>query len=454
MDNWPVLVHASIAIAGSIVLITKLKIHPMYALIIAMLYLGLTGGLEPVETMSTLTTGFGDILGKIGLLIAFGITMGTSLAELGAIDRIVRALVRTFGLKRSPYALGVTSGTVLQPIFADVMLVVTAPIARGLARAVGPKGIPIVATSLVAGILVGLTMMIPSVGSLAIAGVLDIALWRYLLFGAIVGVVTIVLTIFLMKILINHTGFWNSDRDEDRDAMDALDAELTTSPLETQVVRTQRRVPLWLAVAPMVVTLLLVAAGSLSDVFDLSIGVLELVADPTFALLLGSAGSIVLVRAYRGHSGVKSALGRSFSNLGEVLILTGLGGSLAGMVKAIGLGDILAEFFSSQAGPPILLAWLIAVIIHIAIGSVSVAAITSAGILAPVAASAGVDPLLIGLAAGAGSLFLMTVHSNFFWMSKSLLGQSDRGAIKLVGVVTSLASIIALGAVLVLSVLL
>lgn len=452
MDNWLVLVHAAVAIVGSILLITKLKVHPVYALIVAILYLGLASGLGPVETMSTLTTGFGDILAKIGLLIAFGITMGTSLAELGAIDRIVRALVRAFGLKRSPYALGVTAGTVLQPIFADVMLVVTAPIARGLARTVGPKGVPIVATSLVSGILVGLTMMIPSVGSLALAGVLNIPLWRYLIFGALVGVVTIILTIFLMKILINRTRFWNPELDEDTAAMDALDAEQSESPLDTQAVKTQRRAPLWLAVAPMIVTLLLVAAGSLSDVFGVELEFLELISNPTFALFFGSAASLIIVAAYRGNSGVKTALNRSFTNVGEVLILTGLGGSLAGMVKAIGLGDILAEFFASHAGPPILLAWLIAVILHIAIGSVSVAAITSAGILAPVAAASGVDPLMIGLAAGAGSLFLMTVHSNFFWMAKSLLGQSDRGAIKLIGLVTSLASVLALGAVLILSI--
>ncbi|MBC7443073.1 MAG: gluconate permease, partial [Ramlibacter sp.] len=154
---------------------------------------------------------------------------------------------------------------------------------------------------------------------------------------------------------------------------------------------------------------------------------------------------------YRGNSGVKRALNRSFANLGEVLILTGLGGALAGMVTAIGLGDLLAVFFQESFGPPILIAWVIAVVLHIAIGSVSVAAITSAGILGPVAAASGVDPLLIALAAGAGSLFLMTVHSNFFWMAKNLLGQSTSGAVKLVGVSTSVASVVGLLAVLLLS---
>lgn len=450
MDNWPVLVHSGVAIAGSVLLITRLKVHPVYALVAAILYLGLASGLGPTATLNTLTGGFGDILAKIGLLIAFGITMGTALAELGAIDRIVRALVRALGSKRSPYALGVTAGTILQPIFADVMLVVTAPIARGLARSIGPKGIPIVASSLVTGILVGLVMMIPSVGSLALAGVIDVPLWQYLIFGTLVGAATVVVTIFLMKTLIVRTRLWNSELDEDWDAMDRLDAEQSISPLDTQSIRT-RRAPLWLALAPMIGTLLLIATGSVSQLFDVQNEIFALVSSPTFALFFGSAASLMLVAYYRGELGVKSALNRSFANLGEVIILTGLGGALAGMVREIGLGDLLAEFFESSYGPPILIAWLIAVVLHLAIGSVSVAAITSAGILGPVAASSGVDPLLIALAAGAGSLFLMTVHSNFFWLSKNLLGQSTRGALKTVGISTSIASVVGLGFVLLLS---
>ncbi|NYF11960.1 H+/gluconate symporter-like permease [Pseudoclavibacter sp. JAI123] len=452
MDNWPVLVHSGIAILGTIVLITKLKVHPVYALLLAILYLGLTGGLGPEGTLTTLTDGFGDILAKIGLLIAFGITMGTALAELGAIDRIVRALIRWFGTRRSPFALGITAGTVLQPIFADVMLVVTAPIARGLARRSGDRGVPIVASALVTGILVGLVMMIPSVGSLALAGVINVPLWKYLIFGTLIGALTIGITIFVMRLLLTRTRLWNPALDEDHEAMDALDAqsEAAESPLQTVAVGT-RRAPLWLALSPLVLTLLLIAAGSIGDLLEIENELLLFLANPTFALFLGSGLSLVLVAAYSGGSGVKNSLNRSFTNLGEVLILTGLGGSLAGMVQAIGLGDILAAFFSSSFGPPLLVAWLIAVVLHIAIGSVSVAAITSAGILGPVAAASGVDPLLIALAAGAGSLFLMTVHSNFFWMTKNLLGQSTRGALKVVGFSTSIASVVGLGLVLLLS---
>lgn len=481
MSDGILLLHTAITIVGVIVLIVALKVHPVYALLGGILYLGIASGLGLDGTVTTLSSGFGEILAEIGLLIAFGITLGTTMSELGVIDRIVRGLLRAFGPRRSPYALGVTVGTALQAIFADVMLVVTAPIARGMARSIGPKGIPRIASALVTGILVGLTMMIPSVGSLALAGVIDIPLWRYLLFGTVAGVVTIVVTIAVVHLLVDRTRFWDPATDEDRETFDRLDGievadddaatgggtggtvgagsgtaqggtAVATAPAGTEAP--QRRAPIALAVSPVAVSLVLIAAGSLSDVFGVEIALLAFLSEPTIALLIGSFAAVVLTQVYRGQAGVKRALDRSFSNLGEVLLLTGLGGSLAGLVRATGLGDVLGEFFESSAGPPILLAWLIAVVLHVAIGSVSVAAITAAGILGPVSAGAGIDPVLIALAAASGSLFLMTVHSNFFWMAKNLLGQTTKGAVKVVGTSTSVASVVGLGVVLLLSLVL
>ncbi|MDT9594079.1 SLC13 family permease [Nocardioides zeae] len=481
MTYDPLFLHTAITIVGIIVLIVVLKIHPMFSLLAGVLYLGIASGLGLDDTLNALTLGFGDILAEIGLLIAFGITLGTALNELGAIERVVRGLVKVFGKRKSPYAIGLTAGTALQPIFADVMLVVTAPIARGLARTSGDRGIPRLAAALVTGILVGLTMMIPSVGSLALAGVIDVPLWRYLLIGGAVGAITIVVTIFLMTVLIERTRFWNPEKDEDRATMDALDgiapddedlagpggsgaagvsggaggAVRTPAPaVDAPVAAPARTVPVLLAGVPVIAALLLVAAGSLSDVFGVENALLTFLSAPTVALLIGAFGAVLLVRWYRGQAGVKRALDSSFSSLGEVLVLTGLGGALAGLVKATGLGDVLGELFESSAGPPILLAWTIAMVLHVAIGSVSVAAITAAGILGPAASSAGVDPILVALAAAAGALFLMTVHSNFFWMAKNLLGQTTSGAVKVVGASTSIASVVGLGVVLALSLVL
>ncbi|MDQ5855251.1 MAG: GntP family permease [Actinomycetota bacterium] len=135
---------------------------------------------------------------------------------------------------------------------------------------------------------------------------------------------------------------------------------------------------------------------------------------------------------------------------GPILVLSGLSGSVAEAIGQSGLRDVLAESFSAGFLPPLLLVWLVAAILHIAMGSISIAAITAAGILAPIAGSLGVPVVLIALAACSGALFLPHVSSNFFRMFQSLLGLSTRGTFKIHTVAMSLASAISLPDVLLL----
>jgi H+/gluconate symporter-like permease len=123
-----------------------------------------------------------------------------------------------------------------------------------------------------------------------------------------------------------------------------------------------------------------------------------------------------------------------------------------------GLENVLGGFFSAESGTPvlltILLAWLIAAVLHLAIGSISVAAITAAGILAPIMGGLEVPAVVIGLAIGSGALFALRVNSNFFWMFQTLLGISTQGALKALTLVTALASVVSLVLILALSLVL
>ena len=125
------------------------------------------------------------------------------------------------------------------------------------------------------------------------------------------------------------------------------------------------------------------------------------------------------------------------------------------MIGETGLDGILGGFFSAEAGTPalltILLAWLIAAILHLAIGSISVAAITAAGIPAPVLGSIEVPAVVLGLAIGSGALFALQVNSNFFWMFQTLLGLTTQGTLKSLTLVTSMGSVVSLLLILALS---
>ena len=152
---------------------------------------------------------------------------------------------------------------------------------------------------------------------------------------------------------------------------------------------------------------------------------------------------------------VGEAMNEGFDATGQILLITGLGGSLGAVIAETGLQDILCGFFSAEAGTPvlltILLAWLIAAVLHLAIGSISVAAITAAGILAPILGNIEVPTVLLGLAIGSGALFALQVNSNFFWMFETLLGLTTQGTLKSLTLVTSMASVVSLLLILALS---
>jgi H+/gluconate symporter-like permease len=194
----------------------------------------------------------------------------------------------------------------------------------------------------------------------------------------------------------------------------------------------------------MLTSLVLIATGAILDAADIHNPIVKFVSSPVIALLIGLIGTSFVGRHALGAEPIQRAIATGFKESGQILILTGVGGSLAATIKAAGLGDILGEYFTASTAAPLLVVWAIAAALHVAVGSVTISAITSAGILAPVAPIIGLDPVLIALAAGAGSLFAVHVTSNTFWLLQSLLGQSTRGALKTVTVGVSVASVVAI----------
>ena len=133
----PVLLHTGIAVAGIVVLIVAARLNPVIVLVLGSLYLGLSTGLGFEQTAKAVTEGFGDLMGEVGLIIGFGVLLGSLLSATGALQRIVDLFLRAFGGNRSPYALGLAAGVVFPAIYFDVALVMLAPIARSVAARTG-----------------------------------------------------------------------------------------------------------------------------------------------------------------------------------------------------------------------------------------------------------------------------------------------------------------------------
>jgi len=202
------------------------------------------------------------------------------------------------------------------------------------------------------------------------------------------------------------------------------------------------------------VALLLVATGAIAEMANWSNPVVALLSSPMVALLIGLVGTCLIGRWYAGQPQVEESLATGLRQSGQILLLSGVGGSLAGVIEAAGLGDILGKYLSASTWAPLLVVWAIAALLHVAVGSVTISAITAAGLLAPIAPALGLDPVLIALAAGAGSLFLVHLTSNTFWLLQALMGQTTRGTLKTCSVGVSIASVVAMGPILALSLVL
>ncbi|MBB5851178.1 GntP family permease [Amycolatopsis umgeniensis] len=445
-DAW-LLAHTGIAIVGIVVMITWLKTPPIFGLLIGATYLGLATGLGVSGTTEALATGFGDVMAEIGMLITFGVVIGSLLTATNTLHRVLERLLGVFGEKRVPMVFAVSLSTVFTSIYSDVVLVLTAPLARRLGARLGPRGVALMGGALTAGIEVGLVFVVPGVAALAVAGLLGVSLGEMFLFGLAVGLPTAVLTTLVFTVLLPRLLRWDPAADELERDDESGAAEVSSSPAPTTV----RHLPLSLAVSPVLLTLSLIASGALANAFRFPLGPVSLLSEPVIAMAIGAGLAHLLARRVLPRQEVNAAVGKALALAGPILVLSGLSGSVAEVIGKSGLRDVLASSFGTGFLPPLVLVWLIAAVLHIAMGSISISAITAAGILAPIAGSLGVPVVLVALAACSGALFLPHVSSNFFWMFQSLLGLSTRGTFKTHTVAMSLASVISLPLVLLLA---
>jgi H+/gluconate symporter-like permease len=436
-----VVLHTAIAIAVVVLLIIKVKVDPVISLIIGSLYLGLATGVGFTATLTAIASGFGEIMGEVGLLIGFGVLIGAMLHAMGAFRKMVTMLVNRVGAHRLPYALTAAMSTIFPSIYVDVQVVLASPVARSTAPFIGRTGLPLMSGALGTGIFAGYVFVIPGLAAISIAGLLEIPLGTWLIYGIVLGPLTAIGTTIVFRLLLRGR-YWNLARDEHVD-------EAMVEQETTELVKDDSATPpLLVSLLPILVPLVMIAFGAFAGLLEFSNDFIAFLGDANFALFVGLVGAYVLCRRALGSEGTDTAMSEGFHTTGAILLITGIGGSLGAVIGETGLDAILAGLFTAEAGAPvilsILLAWLIAAVLHLAIGSVSVAAIAAAGIIGPVLGSINVAPIVIGLAIASGAMFALQVNSNFFWMYKSLLGLSTQGTFKTLTMVTSIASVVSL----------
>lgn len=440
MSDTLILLHTVIAIILIVVFIMILRLGPVIALILGSIYLGLAAGLGFQTTAETIAQGFGDIMAAVGLLIALGVLIGSLLAAMGTLQKLVELLLGIFGPRRLPYASSIALTGFFPVIYGDVLLVLMTPLAKSLAPRVGRDGMASICTALGIGINAGLVFVVPGAAAIAIAGFLEIPLGTMLIYGLLVALPTAALTMFIYNRLLS-LGLWNKGKDE-------LEAEELEEEQEEDTTASDQETgefpPLYVSLLPLLAALLLIASGVILGIFGLESGVIAFIGFPEVALFIALLGAFLLAWRTLSKEQAENAMSRGFRESGLILIITGVGGSLAAIVGETGLEDILAGYFSAGALAPLFLAWLIAAILEIALGSATVAIITAGGILAPIVGGVDVPTVLIALAASSGALFGIHLNSNFFWIWQPLLGLSTQGTLKTLTLPMMIASIVSL----------
>ena len=490
-DTAALLLNTAITVAIVVGLIVFAKINPVISLVIGALYLGIAAGLGYEGTTTAVTQGFGILMAEVGLIIGFGVMLGTLLSAMGTLHRVVDGMLRLFGVKRSPYVIGLASGVVFPAIYFDVALVILGPMARSIALRTGLSIAPL-AGSLAIGLEVALLMVPPGAAALAIAAALDIPLGTMLLWGIPFGIVVIVVSILLHSLLMRFT--WNDEKDDDpltdpehtgeiagyglppgaepsgEQAAIATDQQAPqhdrgggatvvtedpqrgTAPAGAGDKGSGRQLPLLVALLPLLIPVLLIVADTSSSAAGAEIALLGFLGNPVVALLIGLLLGTALAVPSLGRTGVEEVIVRAAGTSGVILLFTGVAGSLGQVIAETNIGDLVAGLFSANAAFPLVLAWLVAALLRLAQGSGSVAAITAAALLAPVVADLGLSAVLIWLAAASGAALGGHVTDNTFWIFKTLLGLSVRGTFQVYTVAQGLLSFVGLGAVLVLSI--
>src|SRR5688572_15917741 len=302
-----VVLHTAIAIAVVVLLIIKVKVDPVISLIIGSLYLGLATGVGFTATLTAIASGFGEIMGEVGLLIGFGVLIGAMLHAIGAFRKMVTMLVNRVGAHRLPYALTAAMSTIFPSIYVDVQVVLASPVARSTAPFIGRTGLPYMSGALGTGIFAGYVFVIPGLAAVSIAGLLEIPLGTWLLYGLVLGPLTAIVTTLIFRLLLRGR-YWNSARDEHVD--EAMVARETTELVKDDSATP----PLFVSLLPILVPLVMIAFGAFAELLEFSNDFIAFLGDANFALFVGLLGAYVLCRRALGSEGTDVAMSEGFTH--------------------------------------------------------------------------------------------------------------------------------------------
>lgn len=448
------LLHASgallVAIALVVVVVLFTRLDAFVGLLLGAIAVGAVAGAPMDDTLTLMTTGFGNTLGNIGIVIGLGVMIGKILEKSGGADALAQAFLRIFGRGREDWAMVTTGTAVSVPVFCDSGYVIMHPLSRSLARRSGRSFVTL-ALALGAGMTITHHLVPPTPGPLGAAGILGADLGGLILAG-------LAFTPPLAVVVVLYSRWIGPKLDDEviaevREAVQAgaRSGSGATSgvsdgpgPDETPVGggtdgtggTDANRIQMGglRAFIPLLVPLLLIVGNTVSAAIDEEAQltqVLGVIGAPSVALVIGLILAVYLLLPLRTpRSDVQGWLLDGAASAGSILLITGAGGALGWVLGGTGVGDTVAEEVATWALPGFLVPFIIATLVRFAQGSGTVAMITAATLTAPLLDGLGLSPLLAALAACAGSMFLSYYNDSYFWVVTRFTGLEGTAALK------------------------
>lgn len=423
-----------------VVLIGYFKLDTFISFILISLGIGLAEGMNPIEVSQSIQNGIGSVLGFLVIILGFGAMLGKIVADSGAAQRISSSLISAFGKKYVQWALVLTGFIIGIPMFYSVGFVIMVPLVFTVAASTGLPmlyvGLPMLASLSVTH---GYLPPHPAPTALVVDYGADLGLT--MIYGIIVAIPAIILGGPIFSSTLKKyrpeplEGFFNKKVFSEEE-MPGLAVSVLT------------------ALSP-VILLGLTAILKFIVVEDSFAGIIiYTLSDPVIAMLIAILVAIFTLGINRGTPmrDISRQINESIRSIAMILLIIAGAGALKQILVDSGVSEYIGELLSDVEMSPLVMAWGIAAIIRVCVGSATVAGLTTAGIVLPLITEGGANPELMVLATGAGSLMFSHVNDGGFWMFKEYFNLSVKDTLRTWSVMETIVSVTGLIGVLILNV--
>ncbi len=439
LENQPLLATAG-GVLALVVLIVRTRMNAFAALILIAIFSAIAAGMAPDVAMDTIVKGMGGTLGFIAVVIGLGALFGAILESSGGVTALANQMLHNRGPAAGRWSMGAIGLMVAIPVFLDVALIILAPLVFAMA-ARASKPVMLFALPLLAGLAVGHALIPPTPGPIAVAEILGTDLGWMIGFGLLIGVVTMPIAGPIYAGWLDRKG-WMPEGAPHHAAGEEEPAPPVMKGRATAIL--------------ILLPLVLILAGTLATTLmppDATGGllllrhVLYLIGHP-FVALLAACGLAMLF--FRGASDtqrhkLKAGISRALEPTGAVILVTGAGGAFKQVLVDTGAGTQLANAALAVGMTPLIAGYALALLIRVAQGSATVAMITAAGLVAPIASAAGLSApelALVAIGVACGATALSHVNDSGFWLVNRLFGLTERETFQTWSMTATLVSVV------------